>query len=133
MTRRPRIGYKDVHAPSCSLGQMPLPTRSDFERAVKDALRHYTQADLLTGNALLHARLLMRSGPGAPTPQALRALLAGTAETLFTSERDQRVYRALDLTYFTANMEHSSRRRSRDRARATASKAVRFFSDSERR
>jgi hypothetical protein len=30
----------------------------------------------------------------------LRALLAETAETLFTSERDKRVYRVLDLTYF---------------------------------
>jgi len=79
---------------------MPLLTRSDFESAVKDALRRYTQADLLAGNALLHARLLTRSGPGAATPQALRALLADTAETLFTSERDQRVYRVLDLTYF---------------------------------
>jgi hypothetical protein len=39
---------------------MPALTRSDFQSAVKDALRHYTQADLLTGNALLHARLLTR-------------------------------------------------------------------------
>ena len=79
---------------------MPLLTRPDFESAVKNALRHYTQADLLAGNVLLHARLLTHSGPGAATPQALRALLAETAETLFTSERDKRVYRVLDLTYF---------------------------------
>ena len=75
-------------------------TRSDFESAVKDALRLYTRADLLNGNPLLRASVLKRSGTGAATPQALRALLAETAETLFVSERDQRLYRVLDLTYF---------------------------------
>jgi TolB-like protein/Flp pilus assembly protein TadD len=78
-----------------------LLTRSDFESAVKDALRHYTQADLLAGSALLHTRLLTRSESSAATPQALRALLAETAKGLFAGERDQRLYRVLDLTYFS--------------------------------
>ena len=78
---------------------MPALTRSDFESAVKDALRHYTQADLLAGNALLHTRLLARAEPGAPPPQALRAMLAATAKALFSGERDQRLYRVLELTY----------------------------------
>lgn len=78
---------------------MLLLTRSDFESAVKDALRHYTQADLLAGNALLHSRLLTGSGSDATTPQTLRTLLAETAKTLFSGERDQRLYRVLDLTY----------------------------------
>jgi hypothetical protein len=76
-----------------------LLTRSDFESAVKDALRHYTQADLLAENALLRTRLLTSLEPGAATPQALRALVAETAKTLFTGERDQRLYRVLELTY----------------------------------
>jgi adenylate cyclase len=76
-----------------------LLTRSDFESAVKDALRHYTQADLLAENALLRTRLLTSSGPGAATPEGLRALVAQTAKTLFAGERDQRLYRVLDLTY----------------------------------
>ena len=76
-------------------------TRSDFESAVKDALRHYTQADLLAGSALLDTRLLTRSEASAATPQALRALLAETAKGLFAGERDQRLYRVLDLTYFS--------------------------------
>jgi TolB-like protein len=87
------------NASACSLGRASLLTRSDFGSAVKNALRHYTQADLLAGNALLHAPLLTRSGPGAATPQALRALLAETARTLFASERDRRLYRVLELTY----------------------------------
>ena len=86
-------------APACSLGRGSLLTRPEFESAVKDALRHYTQADLLAGNALLHARLATRSTAGIATPQVLRALLAETAKTLFAGERDQRLYRILDLTY----------------------------------
>ena len=74
-------------------------TRSDFDSAVKDALRHYTQADLLAENALLRTRLLTRCEPGAATPQALKALLAETAKALFAGERDRRLYRVLDLTY----------------------------------
>jgi hypothetical protein len=73
-------------------------TRSDFESAVKDALRQFTRTDLLAGNALLRTQLLTRGGPGAATPHALKALLVETAKTLFTSERDQRLYRVLDLT-----------------------------------
>jgi len=77
-----------------------LLTRADFGAAVKDALRHYLRADLLAGNALLQARLLTGSGSGAAAPAALRALIAETAKTLFANERDQRLYRVLDLTYF---------------------------------
>ena len=75
-------------------------TRSEFESALKGALRHYTQTDLLTGNALLHARVLSLSGPDGNTPQKLRALLGETADSLFANERDRKLYRVLDLTYF---------------------------------
>jgi TolB-like protein len=78
----------------------PLLTRSDFEDAVKDALRHLVRTDLLAANALMHARILTRSGPGAATPNALKTLIEETAKSLFTNERDQKVYRVLDLTYF---------------------------------
>jgi adenylate cyclase len=77
-----------------------LLTSADFGRAVKEALRHYVRTDLLAGNALLHAQLLTRLGPGAATPQDLKTLIAETAEALFVNQRDQRVYRVLDLTYF---------------------------------
>ena len=74
-------------------------TRPDFKNAVKDALRNYAQADLLTENALLRTRLLTRSESSLATPQALRNMLAETAKALFASERDQRLYRVIDLTY----------------------------------
>ena len=66
-----------------------LLTRSDFGSAVRDALRHYARTDLLAGNALLHTQLLARSGSGAATPNALKALIAEAAETLFANQRDQ--------------------------------------------
>ena len=99
--RQPGVRYSAARrdAPACRLGGVALLTRSDFEIAVQDALRHYTEADLLDDNALLHTRLLTRSEPSAATPQALRALLAETAKALFAGERDQRLYRVLDLTY----------------------------------
>ena len=77
-----------------------LLTRSDFEGAVKDALRHLVRTDLLAANALMHAQILTRSGPGAATPNALKTLIEEAAETLFVNERDQKVYSVLDLTYF---------------------------------
>src|SRR5215467_5715069 len=55
---------------------------------------------MLAGNPLLHAQLLTYAETGSATPQALKALLAETAVRLFASERDQRFYRVLDLTYF---------------------------------
>jgi len=76
-----------------------LLARAEFENAVKEALRHYAQPDLLAENALLRTRLLTSSKPGAATAQALRALLAETAKALFAGERDQRLYHVLDLTY----------------------------------
>ena len=78
----------------------PSLTRSDFGDAVRGALRHYVRVDLLAGNALLHTQLLKPSASGPATPRALKALIAETADTLFANERDQKLYRVLELTYF---------------------------------
>ena len=75
-------------------------TRPDFASAVREALRQYVRTDLLAGNTLLHARLLARPDGTTPAPGELKALIAQTADTLFGNERDRRVYRVLELTYF---------------------------------
>jgi TolB-like protein/Flp pilus assembly protein TadD len=77
-----------------------LLTHSDFESAVKDALHRCTRIDLLAGNPLLRAQLLAGSGQETSNPQALRSLLVETAGTLFVDERDKKLYRVLELTYF---------------------------------
>ncbi|HEX4173342.1 MAG TPA: tetratricopeptide repeat protein [Acetobacteraceae bacterium] len=75
-------------------------TRADFDVAVKEALRHYARADLLLGSPLLEMRIA--SGHGSKTADAahLQAVLADAAEAIFVSERDQRLLRVLELTYF---------------------------------
>jgi TolB-like protein/cytochrome c-type biogenesis protein CcmH/NrfG len=75
-------------------------TRSEFNAAVRDALRHYTRTDLLMGNPLLQSRRFAVQAPDTPTPQQLRQALAESAETLFANARDQKLLRVLDLTYF---------------------------------
>src|SRR3954470_13647703 len=90
----------DQCAPGTQSGHASVLTRSDFSGAIRDALRSYVQTDLLAGNALLEAQVVARGTPGTATPQALKALLAETAETLFAGGRDQKVYRVLQLTYF---------------------------------
>jgi hypothetical protein len=81
------------------VGMHAVLTRIDFEDAVKQALRQYTRADLLTSNPLLRARIVEHGAPGAATVQDLRDMLVETAETLFGNERDQKLYRVLHLTY----------------------------------
>jgi TolB-like protein/Flp pilus assembly protein TadD len=75
-------------------------TRTEFDSAVKDALRHYTRADLLVGNPLLHVQAVRQRGLPMANAQDLRMTLAETAEALFANSRDQKLYRVLDLTYF---------------------------------
>jgi TolB-like protein/Flp pilus assembly protein TadD len=85
--------------PDLQGGTPPRLTHSEFDSAVKDLLRNYTRPDLLMGNALLRARIVTCHAPGAATPRALRAFLAETAKTLFANDRDQKLFRVLDVTY----------------------------------
>ena len=75
-------------------------TRTDFDVAVKGALRHYSRADLLLANPLLEMRIA--SGPGSQVANVtiLQQVLARAAETIFANERDQKLLRVLELTYF---------------------------------
>jgi hypothetical protein len=74
-----------------------LSTRSDdFEIAVKDA----PLPDLFAGKPLLRIRLVTGSSGERPREPANAAHFArGDCEDLFASERDQRLYRVLDLAY----------------------------------
>ena len=81
-------------------------TRSAFEGAVKDALRHCNQIDLLAGNPLLRARVLAHSDPETANPQAVRALLMETADVLFADEKDKGFFEY-------SNLPTSARRQSR--------------------
>jgi adenylate cyclase len=74
-------------------------TRADFDVAVKDALRCYTRADLLLRSPLLDQTAAEFGGKGADAA-GLQQVLAEAAATIFADERDQKLRRVLQLTYF---------------------------------
>jgi TolB-like protein/Flp pilus assembly protein TadD len=75
-------------------------TRADFAVAIRDALRHFARADLLLGSPLLEMRIV--SGHGSKTADAahLQKVLADAAVAIFSNERDKKLLRVLELTYF---------------------------------
>lgn len=81
-------------------GTFAMLTRADFDVALKDALRHYSSADLLLGSPLLDMRIATGSRSKTADVAGLQQILTSAAETLFVSERDQKLLRVLELTYF---------------------------------
>jgi hypothetical protein len=75
-------------------------TRPDFDNAVRDALRNYVRTELLLGSPLLEMRIASERGAKAADVARLQQILADAAETIFVNERDQKLHRALELTYF---------------------------------
>src|SRR5215813_4861246 len=76
----------------------PLMANQEFVAALRGALRDFNRPDLLARNPLLRAQIL--ADKEAAGPAELRALLAETVATLFSSARDEKVRRSLELTYF---------------------------------
>jgi TolB-like protein len=75
-------------------------TRAEFNAALKDALGHYTRADLLIGSPLLGTRIAAARGAKLASVVKLQQVLAEAVDTIFVNERDQRRRRVLELTYF---------------------------------
>lgn len=74
-------------------------SQPDFEEAVRQALRDYPRPALLAGNPLLQSRLAAFR-PGTSPIDALRALLLETVNALKGSPKDEKLHRALWVTYF---------------------------------
>ena len=85
-------------APGSKPGSAETLSYSDFVAAARSALRDFNRPDLLARNPLLRARLLATHENAGPAE--LQALLLRTAQTLFANARDEKLHRALDLTYF---------------------------------
>ena len=79
-------------------------SREDFEKAAEDALRHYARPDRLVSNPLVNSRLVAVEGglSGAETQRAARLheKVKAAADRLQATARDEKLYRALDRTYF---------------------------------
>jgi hypothetical protein len=75
-----------------------------FAEAVRDALRDFTNPNALRNNPLLQARLVLRRcGPDKSSAQrvdVLQKLLKETSALLQKSPKQNKLYRALQQTYF---------------------------------
>jgi TolB-like protein/Flp pilus assembly protein TadD len=81
-------------------GTLAMLSRADFDAAVREALRHYTRADRLLGSMLLETGIAAGGGPKGAQVARLQQVLADAAQTIFVSERDRKLQRVLELTYF---------------------------------
>lgn len=75
-------------------------SEAEFGVAVRQALQEYTRPDNLADNLLLRSRLLIEDDIGNKKIEALRTLLVETAGHLRTNPRDEKLFRALEKTYF---------------------------------
>jgi hypothetical protein len=76
----------------------------EFSGALRQALQDFTRPNLLVSNPLLRSRLVTErvdadSKPG-DRAEILREFLRETASRLQTNPRDEKLFRALDHTYF---------------------------------
>ena len=74
----------------------------EFSGAIRQALQDFTRTNLLISNPLLRSRLIAGRGDVEPGErvESLRAILREAASTLQSNPRDEKLFRALDHTYF---------------------------------
>ncbi len=74
-------------------------SQAEFEKAVRAALRSFNRPTQLSSNPLVHSRLVAERG-GSPTTQGLRRVIIEAAQTMLLHPRNEKLYRALEATYF---------------------------------
>jgi hypothetical protein len=76
-------------------------SRDDFKKAVKQALQDFARPNGLTGNPLLHSRLVSEAaGKGSKQQtEILQSKIREAADALRIHPRDEKLFRALDQTY----------------------------------
>ena len=79
-------------------------SEAEFSGAIRQALQDFTRPNLLTSNPLLRSRLVTERVDPDSKPldraEVLRGLLGDTASKLQSNPRDEKLFRALDHTYF---------------------------------
>lgn len=76
-------------------------SQTEFDEAVRQALRDYPHPDLLAHNPLRQSRLVIQHGGENAAPLVLQALIREAAETLRSSPKSEKLYRALYHTYLS--------------------------------
>lgn len=80
-------------------------SKPEFEEAVRNALREYNRPTQLARNPLVRSRLVTdRAGESQADAQTLRRVILDAAQTLSLNPRDEKLYRALEATYFEPAM-----------------------------
>lgn len=74
-------------------------SQTEFEEAVRQALRDYTRPDLLAANPLMRSRLVVEAAAPPAVPATLQTLLQEAAATLTGNPKDEKLYRAIHHTY----------------------------------
>lgn len=96
------VGLKTVRPP-LPAEQLVVLSQSDFEAAVREALRAFSQPNALLTNPLLSSRLVVdQTGLGAGKPERINALqnvLKTATDSLQRSPRQAKLYRAVYHTY----------------------------------
>jgi AAA ATPase domain len=86
-------------------GSRPAPllvlSQPEFEEAVRRALRDFARNDDLAANPLLRSRVALERAAGRPTAESLRDLIRQAAERLRAKPKDEKFYKALNVTYLT--------------------------------
>jgi hypothetical protein len=77
-------------------------SRDEFGNALKQALQDFARPGGLTGNPLLRSRLVAdAAGKGAKErSEALKSKIREAADALRIHPRDEKLFRAIDHTYF---------------------------------
>ncbi len=81
-------------------------SKPEFDEAVRKALREYNRPTNLGRNALVRSRLVTDRGAEGrqADAQTLRRVILEAAQTLSLNPRDEKLYRALEATYFEPAM-----------------------------
>lgn len=95
-----------ANSPATAMPSAPLIVLSEteFADAIRDALKDFTNIDLLQKNPLMQSRaVVQKAGGGANSADrvaALQGLVRQAAESLQSSPKQSKLYRALYHTYF---------------------------------
>lgn len=79
--------------------QLLVLAHDEFVEAVRDALRHHTRPALLAGNPLLRSRVVVDRAQGGARDEVLRDILEDVIADLSGHPSDEKMRRALELTY----------------------------------
>jgi hypothetical protein len=75
-------------------------SRNNFDEAVKQALHGYARVGGLTGNPLLESRLVNGETGSGEKKETLKSQIKHAAESLLSNPKDEKLFRAIDKTYF---------------------------------